>query len=179
VVAAQEAAVWRGAIAKDEFAVFPSAVLLLRERQRYSWFRAAQSAYHLSRATIEFVEMRNRFERVLPDLEDAAAIEQGWTGIDFEPAVAARAQLNWWVTNKVPLLNSTNDVTSLMAEEYSIRYGQRAGDFLAAARFRAEAVKLRDVSIDPDWPAIENLLLEAYRTLRASLERGRAARAGV
>jgi hypothetical protein len=170
-VAKHETDVWRSAEAGEEFAIFPSLTLKLREQHRYSWFRAAQASYFLSRATYQFVGMTNRFERVLPDLERAAAVERAWRDAEFDPAAAARAQLTWWVTAKVPNLSQTDDIAALVAEDYAVRYGRPAGDFLAAARYQAEAARVREQSeADPDWPGIEKLLIESYRALQATLE---------
>ena len=144
-----------------------------REQHRYTWFRAVQSSYYLSRATVQFVNMNNRFERTMQDLTEAAAIEKAYTGADFNPGDAARAQLNWWVTNKKPDLGSTDAVAALMAEELGIRYGLPAGNFFAAARYRAEAAQMRDRSkVDPDWDTIRKLLAESYRAMRLAARTG-------
>jgi hypothetical protein len=178
LVATHEVAIWQAAQAHDEFAAYVNVALMQRELHRYSWFRATQASYYLARATTQFVNMTNRFERVMPDLEAAAAIEKSWKNADFDPQAAARAQLTWWVTNKMPDLGTTDDVASLMADEYAIRYNMRMGNFLAATRYRAEAGKLRDqAKVDPDWDGIRNMLVESYRAMHLALEQGRTRRA--
>ncbi len=174
-VAHQELAVWQAAAAREEMSVFPSVVVLLREQQRMSWFRAVQSSYYLSRATLQFVDMRNRFERVLPDLVESATVEKTWRKADFDPAKAARTQLTWWVTSKQRDLSSTEAIAALMAQEYAIRYGVEPGDVAAAVRLRAEAARMRDqTSGVPDWDTIRQLLVESYKELRVALERAEA-----
>jgi hypothetical protein len=178
LTANHEVALWQAAAAHDEFSAYVSVALFQRELHRYSWFRAAQSSYYLARAVTQFTTMTNRFERVLPDLEEAAKIEKDYKGASFDSKAAARAQLNWWVTNKNSALGTTDDVAVLMAEEYAIRYNARMGNFLGATRYRAEASKVRDqAKVDPDWDTIRKLLAESYRALRVGLEQGRNRRA--
>jgi hypothetical protein len=173
-LAARELAVWQSAQARDEFGTLLNTTLMLREQYRYPWARAGQASYYLGRATVQFVDFRTRFERVLPDLEDAAAVEKSWRQARFDPKVVARAQLNWMATSRMPTLNNTEDVAALMAEEYGLRYDLDPGNFLTAATYRAEAIKVRDESkVDPDWPTIKRLLVESYRSLHQSIQDGR------
>jgi hypothetical protein len=173
-LAAQEVAVWQSAQARQEVSTFVNTVLMQREQHRYSWVRACQVSYHLARAATQFANLRNRFERVLPDLEDAAAVEKRWKDLKFDPAVVARAQLNWMATSRMPLINNTQDVAALMAEEYGLRYEVNAGDMLAATTYRAEAIRVRDATTtDPDWATVNRLLVESYRALQKSLHQAR------
>jgi hypothetical protein len=65
----------------------------------------------------------------------------------------------------------------IIAEDYALRYGLPAGDFMAAAGYRSEASRLlRHTPVDPDWVTIEKLLTESYRALQAALEQGRTRR---
>ena len=180
VLAEKEVAIWQAAVEHQEWAAYVNTALMQREQHRYTWFRAVQTSYYLSRATVQFVSMNNRFERTMEDLVEAAAIEKAYTGADFNPGDAARAQLNWWVTNKKPDLGSTDVVAALMAEELGIRYGLPAGNFFPAARYRAEACKVRDLSkVDPEWDTVRKLLAESYRAMRLALEQGRPRRVAV
>jgi hypothetical protein len=176
-VARYEVEAWKAADGNQEFAIYPSVALMLREQHRFSWFRAAQASYYLSRAIYEFTDMTNRFERVMPDLEGAAAVERAWKNLDFNTGAAARAQLNGWATSKAPNPGDPNEVAAIIAEDYSLRYGLPPGDFMAAAGYRGDASRLRyHTPVDPDWTAIERLLTESYRALQAALEQGRARR---
>jgi hypothetical protein len=177
VLGEQETDVWRAAQAHDEFAVFPSVVLMLREQHRFSWFRAAQASYYLSRATIRFVDMRTSFQRVLPDLQAAAEVEQAWKQADFSPIDAAGAQMNWWALTKNPNQRGSDLISSLIADDFAIRYETQPGDMLASARYRAEAIRMRDTNTDPDWQAIRQQLVESYRALQAALVQNHRRRA--
>jgi hypothetical protein len=175
-VAADETALWKASLARDEFSVFTNCVLLLREQHRYTWYRALQAGFYLSRATTAFWGIQNRFERVLPDLEDAATVERDFLDAPFEPAAVARAELNWWATHQMPNLDSVPEVGRLMAQEYVLRYSIPTDRAIEAALLRAQAIQLRDAGVDPDWPRITRLLTDSYESLRTAIERGPASR---
>jgi len=176
-VAASELAVWRAAQAQEEFGAFLNLVAMLREEHRYSWFRAAQASFHLARATTTFVGLRSRYERVLPDLEDAAAVHKAWTDAPFDPAAVARAQLTWWVTRRLPNLNSVDQLTPLILEEYALRYRVTSGAAVEAAQWRAQAVLLFDATgTDPNVAELTKLLVESHRSLARALAERRPVR---
>jgi hypothetical protein len=171
-----EVNVWKALAAKEEFGVYVAVTQMTREEHRYSWFRAAQSGFSLGRATNTFEGLKGRYERVLPDLEDAARIDKEWMGASFDPAAVARAQLNWWVTRRLPNLNTAEEVGRLMAEEYALRYAIPEGAVREATLLRAQAVLLRDAGgIDPDWPQITKILADSYRSLHGAIQQQRTA----
>jgi len=173
-VAAHEVALWQSAHAGEEVGTFVSATQFERELHRYSWFRAAQAGFHVARAATTFASLRGRYERVLPDLEAAATIQRGWTGADIEPASVARAQLNWWVTRRMPNLDTLDQVAPLVQREFELRYRLRPGAASDAAARMAEAALLFDHSpADPDIVAITKLLTDAYQALRRSIVQAR------
>ncbi len=169
-VAQFELAAWQAKHAKSDFGFYSNNVQMLREQYRYPWWKAALAGYYISRATTQFLEMHNRYERALPDLEDAAAVEKGWLKAKFSPAVAARAQLDWWVTRRMPGLDAVDHVGSLMANEYALRYGVPQDRVAGATMYRAQAMALRDEGGEsPDWATVGKLLNESYRSLKNGL----------
>jgi hypothetical protein len=170
VVAKHEMEAWRAAKAKEEFATFFAHVLQMRELHRYTWFRAGQTGLDMARTSLTFVELRGRYERVLPNLEAVAEVEKTYKKANFVPAEVARAQLNWMVTARVPNLNELNDIAGQMAEDYALRFGMRSDQMFAAAAPRAEAFKIMITSeVDPDWPGILALLEQSYTALKQAL----------
>lgn len=174
-VAAIELEVWKATKAQDELSVFLNLTTQLREEHHYSWFRAAQAGFYMARATTTFAELRGRYERVLPDLEDAATIHRNWVNAGFDPAAVARAQLTWWVTRRLPNLNSVDQVAPLIAEEYALRYRISAGAANEAAIRRADAALLFDSGgHDPNAAAVTKLLAESYRSLQRAILQARS-----
>jgi hypothetical protein len=174
--AEHEVAAWRALKAREEFGVYLNLMFALREQNRYSWFRAAQAAYHLGRATTTFADMTTRYERALPDLEAAAGIEKDWTNTSSDPIAVARAQLTWWVTARMPQGGGVERVAPLVAEEYELRYRISAGRMMDAALRRAQATEMYLVGPDPDWKGITLVLTESYRSLQRALSQARRPR---
>lgn len=171
MVAQRELEAWQASKSREEVGAFIAHVLHQRELHRYTWFRAARTGLDMARATTRFVELRGRYERVLPNLEAVAEVERAWKNLTYDPAAVARFQLNWMVTARMPDLNDTNEIASQMAEEYALRYGRRPDQMFSAAASRAEAFKIMILSTtDPDWAGIGQLLNASYRALQAALE---------
>ncbi len=169
-VAAYEAAAWQAVQAKQDFAIYVNLVQMLREQHRYSWFRALESGFYLSRAMTTYATMHSRYERLQPDLETVASIEKSWKQASFDPSAVATAQLNWWITRRRPDLNTADRIGAQIAEEYALRYPRSGGGSVDAAYQRAQAIKLLDQGgVDPDWPTITNLLTQSYRALAAGI----------
>jgi hypothetical protein len=176
-VAQYESQMWQAAKVHSEFSVFLNAVLMVREQQRFTWFRAAEEGLSIAKAMNVFVDLTGKYERVLPDLEDAASVEKAAKQMAFDPAEVARDQLNWMVTVRMPLLTDQDQIPSLMAEEYGLRYHASPDLMFAAAAPRAEAFKLwLSTAVDPDYPTITKLLTESYRALRVGLQRAQTRR---
>jgi hypothetical protein len=174
-VATAELEVWKAAKSQDEVSVFLNLTAQLREEHRYSWFRAVQAGFYLARATTTFAGLRGRYERVLPDLEDAAAIHRDWVHSSFDPGAVARAQLTWWVTRRLPNLNSADQVAPLIGEEYALRYRISAGAASEAAFRRSDALMLFDSGgPDPNTAAVTKILTESYRSLQRAILQSRS-----
>jgi hypothetical protein len=178
VVASHEAAAWQAAMVREEFSVFVSLTLYQRELHRMSWFRAAESARPLSRAVSQLPHMTSRYERVMPDLEEAAVIERDWKGLEFDTTAVARLQMNWLIMVRNPQqANNAQRSVSEMAEELGLRFGLSAGYTQTAASDRAEAfrsVLMRNAN--PDWQTVTLQLTRSYTSLKTTL--ARAAEAG-
>lgn len=170
VVARYEAAAWQAARQRNELPTIVNSILYQRELHRLSWFRAVESGLPMARSLQQFQLMLNRFERVLPQLEQVASIEQQWKDASFDPAQVARAQLNWMVMarNAAHAGNARQSVTE-MAHEYSLRFGLQPGLASGAAADRALAFQLVMRDAEPDWDQLRELLARAYGSLQAAL----------
>jgi hypothetical protein len=173
-LAAAEVDVLKALRGHEEFGVYIALVPMLREQHRYSWFRAGQASYYVAHAMTQFIDMRQRYERVLPDLEEAARIERDWMDASFDPAVAARAELDWWVTRRLPNLNRPEQVAPLIAQDYAVRYHVSTGAVMDAAYRRAQALALTE-QIDPNWTEITKVLVDSNTALASALTRPRSA----
>jgi hypothetical protein len=173
-LATRQIAVWQSVKAKEEFSLYVNTVRMLREEHQYTWYKAGVAGWYLSRALYEFAGLQTRFERVLPDLEAAAAIERDWHQAKFDPALAARAQLTWWVTSRTANLNSLDNVGPLAAQDLALRYQVSTERMMTAAMLLAQATELRDApTVDPNWRDITRVLLESDKALHNVLTQTR------
>jgi hypothetical protein len=166
-----EVDMWQAYYRKEKVRLFSDLVTSLHEQVRYPWAKAATAGFHLARAASQFAEMRSDYERVLPDLEQAYAIEKDWVHAGFDPAAVARAELAWWVARRIPGKDSPAQVGGLIADEDALLYEVPRERVLNAGVLRARAGRLRDDGGDQaDWPAVSALLLQSYRELKAAVQ---------
>jgi hypothetical protein len=169
-MASLELDMWQAYYKKERLRLFRGLVTMLHEQNRYSWFRASQAGFHLARAAARFGDMRDDYERVLPDLERAYTIERQWLDAGFDPAAVARAELAWWVARRIPGQNSGEQVGQLIADEYALLYEVPRERVRDAATLRARAGRLRDEGGDrADWDSVSKLLHDSYRSLHTAL----------
>jgi hypothetical protein len=169
---------WQDDAVGDTVGTFMSYARLLRERNKYSWFRAGQAAYYLASATSQFRSAHNHYQLMLPDLQTANAIERDWMGATFDPSTVAESQLAWWVSARRSDLNTLSYLSGLMSQEMALRYGGDQGEYAAAATLLARALELRlKGGHDADWASVGELLNEYYRELHSVLHARRGRRA--
>src|ERR1051326_4022725 len=69
--AALEVQMWQQYYSRQNVRLFLTLVRLTRNQFHYSWLTATRVSFHLARAAATFGTARDRYERVLPDLEAA------------------------------------------------------------------------------------------------------------
>jgi hypothetical protein len=161
---------WQAYYLKERLRLFRGLVTMLHEQYRYTWAKATQAAFFLARGASRFGDSTENYDRVRPDLERAYAIARDWTGSRFNAAAVARAELAWWTARRVPGQDGAEHVGALIGEEYALLYDVPPERVAQAAVLRARAARLRDDGGDQaDWPAVEDLLRQSYRTLGAAV----------
>lgn len=165
-----ETRMWQASYAKERARLFGLLVTMLHEQYHYSWAMATVQGFHLARAAATFVDLKDHYEVVLPDLEAAYRQVRTWTGSAFDAGAVARAELEWWEARRIPGRNSAEQVGQLIAEEYALLYESSPQAMAAPALLRAQAAQLRDAHADkPDWSTIASLLRQSYQELRLAL----------
>lgn len=169
-VADLEVDMWKAYYAKQRPRLVGLLILTLREQFHYSWLTAARAAFHLGRAATTFGDIRDNYERVLPDLEHGYEIARDWTGEAFDPATVARDELGWWVARRDPATAAPQMVGDRMTQLYADLYAIPRQRVTEAALLRAQAGDLRDRGgAGADWTAVAGLLQRSYRSLRAAI----------
>ena len=169
--AALELDMWQVYYAKQNLRLFRDLVTLQHEQYHYPWGKAIRASFHLARAAATFGNAHGDYERVLPDLERAYAIERDWMHAGFDPQSVARAELAWWVARRDPAQLDPQNVGRLIAEENAQLYAVPSERVLEASVLRARAGRLRDEGGErADWAAVASLLRESYRSLHAAVQ---------
>lgn len=173
LTAKYEVSAWQAGLVREDWSAFVNCTLLQRELHRYSWFRAAQTGFALSRVIMQFPHMTARYERVLPGLEEVAAVEKAWKNANFDPSAAAQSQLNGWsAARDVRQPGSMERAMSETAKDYGYRYGLPPEYLHTVASARAEAFRMIFTAhADPDWNTITQFLTSSYATLKTTVNR--------
>ena len=107
----------------------------------------------------------------MPALVDHFAVIRRATQARFDPAEAARRELEWWQARReeIPAEGYAPLIAAATATLYEIDPARLDG----YARLRAGAMDLRDrrgdAITEADWRLIADQLTEAYRALRAAV----------
>ena len=164
--AALEVDMWKAYYDKRNVALFLDLVTLNREMYRCPRSTAARIAYHFARAAATFASIRSAYEQVLPDLEDGYRIARDWSGLTYDPAIIAKAELAWWIARRIPGKDSPEQVGGLIADLNAQFYAVPREKVLDASILRARAGRLRDEGGPAaNWPEIGRLLAESYQLL--------------
>lgn len=171
VVAASETRMWQAYYTGNKEALGLELVTLMREQFGLSYGTAVELMYVLGKATMTFGAARGDYEAaVLPGLITFYTRVAEISGGTWDPEMAARAELAWWVARRTPGEDSAEQVGAKIAALYTIIYGSTNPEIERAGLLRAQAAVLRDEGKkNADWVAIEGILVESYTALRAGV----------
>lgn len=165
-IASLEVDMWKAYYDKRTTALFLDLVTLNREMYKCPRSTAVRIAFHFARAAASFGNLRQDYEQVLPDLEEGYRIARDWSGLAYDPAEIAKAELAWWVARRIPGKDSPENVGALIADLNAQFYGVDKSRVLEASVLRARAGKLRDEGgPGANWTEVAQLLQESYRSL--------------
>ena len=167
-LAQSETRMWKAYYDRDLLRLRGELRRMLREQFGLSRYRTWQVSARLATASLNFARSGDgQAAEVLRDLTEAYRGIQAATGLDFDPAEAARAELGWWAARRTPGENQPEQVGARIEALYAILYGHTNDLIAQAALLRAEAAHVRDTR--SDWPEVERLLEQSYRALLAGM----------
>ncbi len=167
-LAQSETRMWKAYYDRDLLRLRGELRRMLREQFGLSRYRTWQVSARLATASLSFARSGDgQAAEVLRDLTEAYRGIQAATGLDFDPAEAARAELGWWAARRTPGENQPEQVGARIEALYAILYGHTNALIAQAALLRAEAAHVRDTR--SDWPEVERLLEQSYRSLLAGM----------
>jgi hypothetical protein len=152
-----------------EWGLFVGYTKLLREQNKYSWFRAIDAGFHMARATSSLRTVKSHYAaQLLPDLEYVYTIERDWLGATFDPKAVAQAELDAWVSVKEQMPNQMEMTTNSLAVRDALRFSTSESATRGPAALFARAEAMRDDE-NTDWPTVFALLTDASRALALSV----------
>jgi hypothetical protein len=172
-VARLDTDMWRSYYNRERLQLFNQLALLLRRQYRMPRVRSYVVGLDAAKAAFIFKDGKSRtdYERALPDLVDYYAAIRKVSETPFDVDRAARLELEWWIVHrereKHPAGDLENALAALAAEVYQLP----ASRFSEHARYRAEAMLLRDRlaetkrMTDADWQTIHGLLRQSWLSL--------------
>ncbi|MBL8210214.1 MAG: hypothetical protein JNK87_05860 [Bryobacterales bacterium] len=170
-VAGLETEMWRAYYEHRRMALFGQLVTLLRSQYGLSRTQSGVTALHAARAAARFQDaaspeeyqralapLRAFYGRVVPDRAERAAL----------------LELQWWIVHRERAVRGQQALVESLATLQAEIYGVPAVRFAEHARWRAEAMRLRDEhAAAPDWLAIGEALRQSWLEHWMSLAAGR------
>jgi hypothetical protein len=172
-VARLDTEMWRSYYDRERLQLFNQLAFLLREQYRMPLLRSYAVGLDAAKAAFIFKDGKNRsdYERALPDLVDYFGAIRKVSETPFDVERAAKLELEWWIVHRERDRHAPGDLEKALADVTAEVYQMPAARFMDHARYRAEAMLLRDrlaegsgVS-DADWRMIQELLRQSWRSL--------------
>ncbi len=152
---------------KDWLKLFRVSVAMVKEAFALSWLQAVYGAYLVARAEIEAAPFPDndiplaetymrRFYQFIKKVH----------GEDFDTALAAKLDVNWWVIHRRLFGNAENqELVNAVACLYEEVYGAESAKFKEAAYQRAMGMLYSDLWVNEGKPANSLLLIKEEEAL--------------
>ena len=173
-VARLETAMWRSYYDRRRLPLFGQLVGLLRGQFHLQPLRAVTLAGLAARAAAVFQvgAGHDDYRRALPYLERYYRAIRAVSETPFDPARAARLELEWWIVHREVDDHPPGDLEAALADLAAELYQVPAERLRTHASRRAEAMTIRDHAsrravgvLDDDWDRIEAVLWVAWKAL--------------
>jgi hypothetical protein len=177
VIAKLDSDMWRAYYRHQFFKLFVLLFRLFHSQFASSWSVVLQLAYYSAWAAADYrIKKGNEnHQRVLKNLVKFYKVISDNSTRSFDYTKAAELELEWWDIRRYPSkYNSTLQLS--LAKNAAVVHGIEADQAKVYARYRAEAMLLRDEQgdvqrVEPDWPKIEGLLVKSWRSLYQEVNR--------
>lgn len=183
VVAELDTKMWRSYYERQPLKLFTQLAKLMRKQFDAPFWRSQIMAYHAGRAAFVFKDGQERsdYEKALPDLERYFGIIHKMSTTPFDIKEAARLELEWWIVHRQRAQTGQGQLEKVLAEAMAVVYQVPPESLHAYARFRAEAMHLRDAEAESDgvseeeWLMIRELLDQCWDGLYRAVNAGETA----
>lgn len=176
-VARLDTVMWRSYYDRRPLVMFFQLSELMRSQYGMMPVRSLVTAATAARAAFVFKDGKHRgdYERALPYLESFYESIHARSSGAFDVAEAARRELEWWIVHRERARHEPGDLERALAEAAAAVYGLPPERFAEYARFRAEAMAIRDAKAEAggvtedDWRRIGETLERSWRALHAEV----------
>ena len=172
-VARLDTEMWRSYYDKERLKLFNQLAHLLRQQYHMPVARSYVVAFHAARAAFVFKDGKRHtdYERALPDLVAYYQAIRNVSQTPFDVNRAATLELEWWIVHRERQWRPTGDLDRALADLAAEVYQLPAAKFSEHARYRAEAMTIRDdlaekrTLSEADWTRINDLLRRSWLSL--------------
>lgn len=179
-VARLETAMWRSYYDRERVQLFTQLAETLRTQYHLPFVRSNAVAYHAAKAAFVFKDGRQRadYEKALPDLMNFYAAIRHVSDAPFDVERAAKLELEWWIIHRERRRHAPGELERALAELPAEVYHVPVERLMEHARWRAEAMTIRDTKAaadgvsEEDWARIEELLRASWQSLWKAVNAG-------
>jgi hypothetical protein len=173
VVARLDTEMWRSYYDKERLKLFNQLASLLRQQYHMPTVRSYVVAFRAAKAAFVFKDGKKRadYERALPDLVTYYQAIREVSETPFDVNRAAALELEWWIVHRERHEHAEGDLDQALANLAAEVYRLPATEFAEHARYRAEAMAIRDTQAEKgplsqaDWDKINDLLRKSWFSL--------------
>jgi hypothetical protein len=168
-----ETGMWRSYYERKQIRLFNELAEALRSQFKLPIVRSNTVAYRAASAAFIFKDGHSRadYEKALPDLTNYYNAIRDVSDIAFDPAKAAKLELEWWIIHRERARHPTSDLVDALAALQAELYQVPVETVREHARLRAEAMLIRDTKAETggvseaDWNRINELLKASWQSL--------------
>lgn len=165
-VAQLDAQMWKAYYKHDFSALLRLLIALFREQFKVGAITAWRLGYYTTQAARHF-RGAGGTGHARKYLQKYYRLLNNCMFEDFDPSLAAKTELEWWVIHRYPTRGS---LSTALADNMATLYSLPASQLRAYGKERAIAMELRDIAThqekgEPDWQAIQQHLEKSYTAL--------------
>lgn len=172
-VARMDTDMWRSYYDRKPLKLFFQLASLLRQQFHAPFWRSNVIAFHAAKAAFGFKKGKERadYEKVLPSLKKYYNAIHRMSINDFDVKKAAQLELEWWIVHRQRAQHQGGDLEKALAESAAVIYKINPEQLNDYAKFRAEAMDIRDSEqekdgvSDAEWTQIAHLLNQCWQSL--------------
>lgn len=169
---------WRAYYNHQFFKLFLLLIQLMKTQFRFNWFTTLRLAYYSGTAAAYYRIKKHKGvdnDRVLRKLSRFYKLISSNATETFDYEKAAKLELAWWDIHRRSYKNNA-ELEQSLADGMAAIYNIPASKLREYAHYRAEAMILPrhegdSQSTPTDWEAITNMLVKAWESLHATVQK--------